>query len=119
MDSVQLDLKHLSDLEFFKKYSLYDNMTRSEDIKATKLIWSSHHLRRVFESLKQKGVKTVTIIDSRPSNENPYYIIGHYQLLSSTDHIFRMSFYKVNLHTNTIDYQRLDDYIKDKWKRIN
>src|SRR4051812_8281831 len=77
LDSVQLDLKHLSGIEFCKKYSLYDDTISSEDIKATKLIWSLHHIQRIDESLRQKGVKTVTIIDNRPSKENRYYILGH------------------------------------------
>ena len=119
LDSVQLDLKHLKNLEFFKKYSFYDNTTTNKDMKVTKIIWSLHHLRSVDESLREKGVKTVTIIDKRPSKENPYYLIGHYQLLPATDHMFRMSLYRVDISTNTVDYQSWGDFIKDKWKRVN
>src|SRR5664279_889388 len=80
-DSVKLDLKRLSDIEFFKKYNFDEDTPSSEDMKITKLIWSLKQVRRIDESLRHQDVKTVTIIDNRPSKENPYYIIGHYQLL--------------------------------------
>lgn len=118
-DPVELDLKHLSNVDFFKKYSFYDNTASGEDMKVIKLIWSLPHLRRVDESLRQKGIKTVTVINNRPSKKNPYYIIAHYQLLPATDHMFRMSFYRIQISTNTIDYQSLGNFVKDKWERVN
>lgn len=118
LDSVQLDLKNLSGIEFFKKYSFSDDTPSIEDINVTKLVWSLHHLRKVDESLRQNGVKTGTIIENRPSKENHYYIIGHYQL-PTPDHMFRLSFYKVKIPSNTVDYQSWVDIIKNKWKRIN
>ncbi|HTJ47916.1 MAG TPA: hypothetical protein VL443_00580, partial [Cyclobacteriaceae bacterium] len=89
VDSVQLDLKKLSDTDFFRKYSFYDKTISKEDIKVTKLIWSLKQLREVDKSLRQKGIRTFTIVDNRPSKENPYYIIGHYQL-PTPDHLVRM-----------------------------
>jgi hypothetical protein len=119
LDSVELDLKHLSSIEFFKKYSLDDNAPSREDVKVTRLVWSLHHIRRVDQSLRKKGVKTVTIIDKRPSKENSYYVLGHYQLISNTEHMFRMSFYRVDISTNTIAYQSYADVTKKKWKSVN
>ena len=117
IDSVQGDLKKLSDIDFFKKYSFYDKTISKEDIKVTKLIWSLKQLREVDASLRQKGVQTFTIIANRPSKENPHYIIGHYQL-PTPDHLVRMSYYRLNILNKKIDYQDLDDFIKDKWKRV-
>jgi len=113
--SVSLDLKKLSDLEFSKKYSAYT--TAEEDLKVTKFIWSSKHLRAVDKELKEKGVPTLTMIDVRPSNESKCYIIGHYQL-PTPDHLFRMSFYRFDLKNKTIDFQNLNDLLEDKWKRV-
>ncbi|HTJ48396.1 MAG TPA: hypothetical protein VL443_03000, partial [Cyclobacteriaceae bacterium] len=74
-------------------------------------------LREVDKSLRQKGIRTFTIVDNRPSKENPYYIIGHYQL-PTPDHLVRMSYYRLDILSKKIDYQDLDDFIKDKWKRV-
>jgi hypothetical protein len=118
LDSVQLDLKHLSDIEFFKKYSFYEDAPSIEDLKVTKSVWSLHHIRRVNKSLSQKGVRTVTIIENRPSKENPYYIIGHYHLLPESDHMFRMSYYRVDTSSGKVCYQSWFDLIKDKWRSV-
>jgi hypothetical protein len=117
LDSAQLDLENLSDIDFFNKYSFHDKTTSSEDIRVTKLIWSLEQVRKVDKSLRQKGVRTFTMVDSRPSKENPYYIVGHYQL-PTPDHLSRMSFYRVDVSKKTVDYQGLDDFIKDKWRRV-
>jgi hypothetical protein len=117
VDSVALDLKKLNDVDFFKKYSTYEKTISKDDFEATKLIWSTKHLRAVDKSLKDKGIKTLTIIDGRPSNVNKYYTIGHYQL-ATPDHLARMSFYRVDLKNKTIEYQDLDDFREDKWKKV-
>jgi hypothetical protein len=117
IDSVSVDLKRLTDLDFFSKYSFYDNSINQQDIKITKLIWSLDQVRKTNSSLRQKGISTVTRIDERPTEANRYYVVGHYQLPTS-DHLTRMSFYRVDTLQKTIDYQNLDDFAKDRWKRI-
>lgn len=117
LDSVSRDLKQLTDLDFFKKYTFYDNTITNQDIKVTKWVWSLRQLRGIDKSLRQQGVPTFTIIDGRPTKENPYYIIGHYQL-PTPDHLTRMSYYRIDTLQKTVDYQNLDDFAKDKWKRI-
>jgi hypothetical protein len=117
IDSAQLDLKNLSDIDFFKRYSFYDQTISKDDIKVTKLIWSLSQLRTVDKGLRQQGVRTFTRIDDRPSGKSQYYIIGHYQL-PTPDHLTRMSFYRVDMTNNTVDYQSLDDFTEDKWKRL-
>jgi hypothetical protein len=117
LDSVSLDLKRLADQDFFKKYSFYDSSTTQQDIGVTKLIWSLPQVRKVNQSLRKKGVPTLTRIDQRPTQENPYYLIGHYQL-PGADHLMRMSSYRIDAKLRTIDYQNLNDLIKGKWKRI-
>ncbi len=117
VDSAALDLRQLTDLEFFKKYSFFDNTTTKEDIQVTKLVWSLGQLREIDNGLRLKGVPTMTRIDERPTKENPYYIVGHYQL-PTEDHLTRMSFYRVDMLKQTIDYQDMDDFLKDKWKRV-
>lgn len=118
VDSATLDLKVLSDLDFFKKYSVYDTTSITlEDIKVTKVIWSLRQVREIDKYLRQKGVPTLTWIVERPTKENKFYIIGHYQL-PTKDHMTRMSFYRVDTLQNKIDYQSMDDFINDKWKRL-
>jgi hypothetical protein len=117
LDSAAFDLKNLSDIDFFKKYSFYEKTTSEDDINVTKLIWSLPQLKAVDKGLRQQGVRTFTRVDDRPSSENPYYIIGHYQL-PTPDHLVRMSFYRVDMTKKTIDYQNLDDFTEDKWKRL-
>lgn len=117
VDSAALDLERLSDLDFFKKYSFYDNKITKQDIEVTKQVWSLGQLREIDKGLRLKGVTTLTRIDERPTKGNPYYIVGHYQL-PTPDHLTRMSFYRVDIRHKTIDYQDLDDFQKDKWKRV-
>jgi hypothetical protein len=117
IDSAQMDLKRLSGIDFFKKYSIYNHTTSEEDVKVTKLVWSLGQLRTVDKYLRDKGVRTFTRIDERPSTASRYYIIGHYQL-PTPDHLARMSFYRVDVTNNTIDYQSLDDFVDDKWKKL-
>ena len=71
VDSVSLDFNKLSDLDFFKKYSFYDSSITNEDIQVTRLVWSLEQLRKINKSLRQKGVRSFTIIDERPTKENP------------------------------------------------
>jgi hypothetical protein len=120
VDSVQLDLKRLNGIDFFNKYTYYDykdTPTRA-DIKVTKLIWSVHHLRRENELLRRKGVKTITIIEGRPSKQNPYYIIGHYQLFPKANRMFRMSLYKINTKRKVVYFEHWFDSVNDKWQRV-
>ncbi|PZR10863.1 MAG: hypothetical protein DI539_21050 [Flavobacterium psychrophilum] len=117
IDSAQQDLKNLSDIDFFRKYSFDDQTLSKDDIKVTKLIWSLSQLRTIDKGLRQQGVRTLTRIDARPSGKSQYYIIGHYQL-PTPDHLARISFYRVDMKNKTIDYQSLDDFIGDKWKRL-
>jgi hypothetical protein len=116
-DSATMDLKHLSDIDFFKKYSFYDSSTSNQDIKVTKLIWSLEQVRRTDKYLRQRRVPTFTRIDERPTKKNPYYIVGHYQL-PTVDHLTRMSYYRIDTLLKTIDYQNLDDFINDRWKKV-
>jgi hypothetical protein len=116
--SAKSDLKNLSGIEFFKKYSFYDKTISSEDIRVTKLVWSLEQVSSIDKALRQNGVRTFTRIDDKPSKENPYYIIGHYQQ-PTPDHLARMSYYRVNILEKTIDYQSLDDFVIDKWSRID
>ncbi len=117
LDSVSIDLKRLTDLNFFKKYSFYDDSTTKKDIEVTKLIWSLGQVREINEGLRHKGVKTLTRIDERPTKENPYYIVGHYQL-PTKDHVTRMAFYRVDSLLTTINYQDIKDFAQDKWNKI-
>jgi hypothetical protein len=117
LDSVSIDLKRLTDLNFFKKYSFYDDSTTKKDIEVTKLIWSLGQVREINEGLRNKGVKTLTRIDERPTEENPYYIVGHYQL-PTRDHVTRMAFYRVDSLLTAIDYQDIKDFSQDKWNKI-
>ncbi len=41
------------------------------------------------------------------------------RLLSTTDHLFRMSSYRVDISLKRIEYQSLDDFVKDIWKRVH
>jgi hypothetical protein len=118
IDSAAIDLKKLKDLDFFKKYSVYDNNSITKhDIRITKLIWSLGQVRETDKYLRQKGVPTVTMIVDRPTKDNKFYVIGHYQL-PTKDHMTRMSFYRVDTLQNKIDYQNLDDLMMDKWKKV-
>lgn len=118
VDSAALDLKRLSDIDFVKRYCVYnDDHMSKEEIKITKLIWSLEHLRTVDKLLRAKGTPTVTMIVEKPEKENPYYVVGHYQI-PVPDHMARMSFYRVDTLRKTIDYQDISDFIEDKWKRI-
>jgi hypothetical protein len=117
IDSVSVDLTRLTDLDFFNKYSLYDNSINQQDIKITKLIWSLDQVKKTNSSLRKKGIPTVTRIDERPTEANRFYVVGHYQLPTS-DHLTRMSFYRVDTLRKTIAYQNLDDFARDRWKRI-
>jgi hypothetical protein len=117
-DSVSIDLKRLTDLNFFKKYSFYDDSTTETDMKVTKLIWSLKQVREINKGLRHKGVQTLTRIDIRPTNEFPYYLVGHYQL-PTKDHITRMAYYRVDPLLTRIDYQDMKDFVQDKWKKIN
>jgi hypothetical protein len=117
MDSAQFDLKNLSDIDFFKKYSFFDDTISRDDIKATKLLWSLSHVSVIDTQLRQRGVRTFTRIDERPSEKTRYYIIGHYQL-PTPDHLTRMAFYRVDMTNKTIDYQSIDDFIANKWQRL-
>jgi hypothetical protein len=120
IDSASIDLKRLTDLDFFKKYSVVaDNIssTAKQDFKITKLIWSLGQVRETDRYLRQKGVPTVTMIVERPTKENKFYAIGHYQL-PTKDHMTRMAFYRVDTLQNKIDYQNLDDFLNDKWKKV-
>lgn len=118
IDSVALDLKQLSGLQFFKKYSIYDNTITNEDIEVTKQVWSLGQVRAVDKELRLKGLPTLTRIDERPTKDSPYYIVGHYQL-PTHDHLTRMSFYRVDIVNKTVEYQDLNDFVKDKWKRLD
>lgn len=119
IDSASIDLKRLTDVDFFKKYSLAENISSiaKQDIKITKLIWSLGQVREADAYLRQNGVPTVTMIVERPTKENNFYLIGHYQL-PTKDHMTRMSFYRVDTLQNKIDYQNLDDFANHKWKRV-
>lgn len=120
IDSASIDLKRLTDLDFFKKYSVVADNTSSiakQDVKITKLIWSLRQVREVDRSLRQKGVPTVTMIVEQPTKENKFYLIGHYQL-PTKDHMARMSYYRVDTLQNKIEYQNMDDFLDDKWKKV-
>lgn len=116
-DSVDFDLKHLSDIDFYKKYNFEGEFLSGTDLTMTKRLWSTKHLREIDKGLRIQGVKTFTMIDRRPSKDSKYYIIGHYQL-PTEDHLFRMSFYRLDPKSGTIEYQGLDDLTEDKWKRV-
>ena len=118
MDPVQTDLRDLSGIDFFKKYSFYDDGTSANDISVTKLLWNERAIRTVNNSLRRKGISTFTQIEQRPSKGNSYYIIGHYQQPTS-DHLARMSFYKIDMRKQTIYLQNLNDFWENKWRRIN
>ncbi len=118
LDSVSIDLKRLTDLSFFKKYSFYDDSITETDIKVTKLIWSLKQVSEINTGLRHKGVLTLTRIDKRPTNKFPYYLVGHYQF-PTKGHMTRMAYYRVDPLLTRIDYQNLTDFAKDKWKRIN
>lgn len=51
VDSASLDLKRLSDLDFFRKYSFYDNKITKQDIEVTKQVWSLGQLRETDKGL--------------------------------------------------------------------
>lgn len=116
-DSVDSDLKNLTDIDFYKKYSFEKDFSSKTDLTLTKRVWSTKHLRKIHKEIKNQGVKTFTIIDQRPSKDNKYYIIGHYQL-PTDNHLFRMSFYRLDPGNGTIEYQDLDDVTEDKWTRV-
>lgn len=117
VDSVQLDLKQLSDDAFFKKYSIRDSVLNKGDLAITKKIWSLSHLQKINTYLRTKGVPTLTLIIERPSQSNPYYLIGHYQL-PTPDMMRRMGYYRIHNVKKTVDYQDLDHFVEDKWVRI-
>lgn len=120
IDSASIDLKRLTDLAFFKKYSLVPNNNSpvsKQDLKITKLIWSLGQVRETDRYFRQEGVSTVTMIVERPTTENKFYVIGHYQL-PTKDHMARMSFYRVDTLKNKIDYQNLDDFLTNKWTKV-
>jgi hypothetical protein len=116
-DSIDLDLKNLTEIDFYKKHSFDKEFSSGTDLTMTKRIWSTKHLRKIDKEIRIKGVKTFTVIDQRPSKDNKYYIIGHYQL-PTDDHLMRMSFYRLDPKSGTIEYQGLDDLTEDKWTRI-
>jgi len=116
-DSIDLDLKNSTDIDFYKKYSFEKDFSTKTDLIMTRRIWSTKHLREIDKGLRIKGVKTFTIIDQRPSKDNKYYIIGHYQL-PTDDHLFRMSFYRLDPNSGTIEYQGLNNVTEDKWTRV-
>lgn len=116
-DSIDFDLKNLTDIDFYKKYSFEKDFSSKTDLTLTKRVWLTKHLREVDKELRAKGVKTFTIIDQRPSKDNKYFVIGHYQL-PTEDHLFRMSFYRLDPKNGTIDYQGLKDLTEDKWTKV-
>lgn len=116
-DSVDFDLKHLSNIDFYKKYNFEGEFLSKTDLIMTKRVWSTKHLREIDKGLRINGTKTFSMIDQRPSKDSKYYIIGHYQL-PTEDHLFRMSFYRLNPKSGTIEYQGLDDLTEDKWTRV-
>lgn len=117
IDSVALDLEKLPDSAFFKKYSFFEGETTAQDLEVTRMVWSLDQTRNTHHALKSKDVPTLTRIDDRPGKGKPYYLVGHYQL-PTAGHWVRMSFYRVDLVRKTIDYQDLDDFVKDHWKRV-
>jgi hypothetical protein len=118
VDSVQLDLEQLSDDAFFKKYSVHDSLLNKDDIAITKTIWSLSHFQKINTYLSTQGVPTLTWIIEKPSQSNPYYLIGLYQLPTPLM-LRRMGYYRIHNKNKTIDYQDLDHFIEDKWIRIN
>lgn len=116
-DSIDFDLKSSSDIDFYKKYSFEEYFSSKTDLTITKLVWSTKHLRGIDKGLRIKGVKTFTIIDQRPSKDNKYYIIGHYQL-PTNDHLFRMSSYRLDVRSGTIEYQGWGDLAEDRWTKV-
>ena len=119
IDSVALDLKNLTDLEFVYKYSMVfeGSWVSKQDIKVTKLIWSLPQVRKANQDLKEKGGHTVTMVVDRPTKANKFYLVGHYQI-PAKDLMPRMAFYRVDTLHNQIEYQDLDDFAHDRWKRI-
>ncbi len=114
LDPVQQDLKNLNDLDFFRKYSMYDKSSTKGDIEITKRIWSTAHLRRIDSDLQTKGVPTFTSIEERPSKEIRYYLVSYYQL-PTPDHSSRMGSYRVCIDSTTISYQSIGT---DQWEKI-
>ena len=116
-DSIDLDLKNSTDIDFYRKYSFEREFSSKTDLTMTKRIWAVKHLRKIDKEVRIKGIKTFTVIDQRPSKDNEYYIIGHYQLPTG-DHLMRMSFYRLDPKNGTIEYQGLGDVTEDKWTRV-
>ncbi len=117
LDSVTIDLNHLTGLNFFQKYSFYDASPTKSDIEVTKLIWSLKQVREVNEELRHKGLQTLTRIDERPTKQNPYYIVGHYQF-PTKGHVVRIAFYRVDFLLKAIEYQDINDFAQNKWNTV-
>jgi hypothetical protein len=112
-----MDLRGVSSIDFYKQHTFYDDTVYDEDIKMIKLIWSLDQFRKIDKALRRKGIQTLTRIDDRPSEGNQYYVIGYYQL-PTPDHLTRMSYYRVDLSNKTVEYQSLDDFVNDKWRKV-
>jgi hypothetical protein len=117
IDSAGLDLKRLSGLDFYKKYSIYGDTITTEEIEVTREIWSTDHIRKINKGLRQGGIRTFTGIVHLPTKEEPYYIVGHYHL-PTKDFLSRLSYYRIDMVRKTIDYQDLSNFSKDKWVRL-
>lgn len=115
VDSIQYDLDHLTDSEFFRRYSLTATPLSASDIEVTKMVWSQTHIKIIATENKLSRGMMMTMINERPFNTNPYFVVGLYRV-ASRDHVVRIGNYRVDTVMNLTQFQKVPD---DKWVDVN
>lgn len=114
---LALDLRRLSEKEFFRKYSIRDSAHTSKDERITKLIWSLPKTKELYFALKKKGVSTYTAMEEYPSSQQKFFIIGFYQL-ATEEHAFRMASYRIDSLFQHIHFQSWENAAIGTWEKL-
>jgi hypothetical protein len=115
IDSLEYDHDHLTDSEFFSRYSLTATPLSLFDIKVTRQVWSLKQIRTIAKELKLGIGGLKTMIEGRPLETNPYFIVGLYRV-AAPDHYVRLGNYKIDVNLNVIQFKTIAE---DKWMNVD
>lgn len=114
-DSIQHDLDHLTDAEFFTKYSIVDAPVSALDGEVTRRVWTTAHIKSVARENNLSRGRVLTMIVERPTKTNSYFVLGVYRV-ARPDHFVSVGRYRLDITMNVLQFQNVTG---DGWADVN